>query len=59
MTYDITIYVDNIERNFRVDEDQIINNDWNAVIADMKDTMDARHDPDEPSFQERVEQAGV
>lgn len=59
MIYDVTIFVDGIHRDFKVDEDQIINKDWNAVIEDMKDTMDARHDPDEPSFQERVEQAGV
>lgn len=40
MTYQITIRVNELYREYTVDEDQIINNDWSAVIADMKDTLD-------------------
>ena len=59
MTYDICIYVDQVERNFRVTKDQLISNDWNAIMQDMMDTANNRNAPDEPSFQERIERANV
>ena len=33
--HNITIFVDGIHRDFKVDDDQIISNDWNRVIEDM------------------------
>ena len=34
----ITITVDHIDKEYEVDEDQVINNDWNAIMADMLDS---------------------
>ena len=43
MAYNIKIVVENIERNFIVDEDEIINKDWNEVLESMKDTVDFKN----------------
>lgn len=39
MTHQVTIFLDGIHRNFSVNEDQLINKDWNEVLEDMFDTI--------------------
>jgi len=35
----VTIFVDGLFREFVVDDEQLINKDWNAVLEDMLDTI--------------------
>lgn len=35
----VTIFVDGLFREFEVDDDQLINKDWNAVLEDMLDSI--------------------
>jgi hypothetical protein len=38
----LTIALDGIERHYEVDDDQIINNNWNEVLEDMLDTVNEK-----------------
>lgn len=37
----VTIIVDGIFRDFEVDDDGIINNDWNKVVESLFDTINS------------------
>ena len=42
---ELIITLNGVTRNFQVDEGDIYNNDWTAVLADMLDTIEASQDP--------------
>jgi hypothetical protein len=37
--YKITITLGHLDKEYEVDEDQLINNDWNTIIEDMLDSV--------------------
>lgn len=39
MTHQVTIFLDGIHRDFSVDDEQLINKDWNEVMEDILDTV--------------------
>ena len=41
----LIITLNGVTRTFHVEEGDIYNNDWTAVLADMLDTIEALQDP--------------